>query len=390
MAKPEPPKTGPAPSPTTAVVSDPLPATGTPPPATLWRTIWKECRRDQLVMAAATFLVAIYGVMLLSGFIAPYTAHFSDRDLAYIPPTPIFVVKDHRPAWPYVVPYKRVFDAETYNVGFEPDYSRHYPIRLFYSGGAYRLFNLIPTTIHLFGVDEPGRLFVLGTDQNGHDNFSRLLIGSVPSLTIGFLALLVVFPIGLVYGGASGYFGGRVDNLMMRLAEIIMSIPQFYLLIALAALLPSDINSTLRFALIVIILAFIGWAGLSRVIRGMVLSIKEQEYVEAAEALGASSLWVIWRHLIPQTATYAIVAVTLGVPGYLLAESALSFLGLGIQQPDASWGNMLSEAQNLSNIIYRPWLLMGPGLLIFFTILSFNVLGDKLRDVLDPKSQRTA
>ncbi|MCA9789885.1 MAG: ABC transporter permease, partial [Cyanobacteria bacterium HKST-UBA05] len=136
--------------------------------------------------------------------------------------------------------------------------------------------------------------------------------------------------------------------------------------------------------------AFIGWAGLSRVIRGMVLSIKEQEYVEAAEALGASSLWVIWRHTIPQTATYAIVAVTLGVPGYLLAESALSFLGLGIQQPDASWGNMLSEAQNLSNIIYRPWLLMGPGLLIFFTILSFNVLGDKLRDVLDPKSQRTA
>jgi peptide/nickel transport system permease protein len=328
--------------------------------------------------------------MIFSGFIAPYTAQFSDRDLAYVPPTPVFVAYNNKPAWPYVVTYKRVFDAETYSVGFKADYSNRYPIKFFHRGVEYKLFSLIPTNIHLLGVDAPGRLFLLGTDQNGHDNFSRLLIGSVPSLTIGFLALLIVFPIGLVYGGASGYFGGWVDNAMMRLAEIIMSIPQFYLLIALAAILPSDINSSLRFALIVVILAFIGWAGLSRVIRGMVLSIKEQEYVEAAEALGASSLWVIWRHLIPQTATYAIVAVTLGVPGYLLAESALSFLGLGIQQPDASWGNMLSEAQNLSNIIYRPWLLLGPGLLIFFTILSFNVLGDKLRDVLDPKSQRTA
>ena len=190
----------------------------------------------------------------------------------------------------------------------------------------------------------------------------------------------------MLYGGISGYFGGWVDNIMMRVAEAIMSIPSFYLLIILAAILPSNMTSIQRFALIIAILAFIGWASFSRVIRGMVLSIKTQDFVQAAKSYGASKLRIITKHILPQTVSYIIVAITLSVPSYILAESGLSFLGLGIQQPDASWGNMLKEAQEYVNSVSRPWLLT-PGFLIFVAVLSFNLIGDTIRDILDPKSR---
>ncbi len=354
---------------------------------TMRQKIWREFSRDKVILASLFFLIFVYSLTLIAGFLAPYKEDFSDRDLAYISPTPVFIMNEHQQlTWPYVVTYKRHFDPETYGFGFLPDYSRKYPVRFLTKGQDYKLLGLIPSNIHLFGVAEPARIFLLGTDMNGRDNFSRLLYGAQVSLTIGFIGLMIAFPIGLIYGGISGYFGGRVDNAMMRVAEIIMSIPSFYLLISLAAILPSGLSSTQRFALIVAILAFIGWAGISRIIRGMVLSIKEYEFVEASRSLGASSLWIIVKHLLPQTATYFIIAATLNVPGYLLAESGLSFLGLGIQPPDASWGNMLREAQDLTNITLRPWLLLAPGGLIFLTILAFNVTGDKLRDILDPRS----
>lgn len=348
--------------------------------------IWKAFSQDKIVLSSLIFLLVMYSTILIAGFLAPYPEDFSDRNLAYAPPTPIFVMADGKPTWPYVVTYTRKFDPETYGFGFYPDYSKRYPVKFFVQGEPYQWLGVIPSRLHLFGVDAPARLNLLGTDMNGRDNFSRLLYGGQVSLTIGFLGLFIAFPLGLLYGGISGYFGGRVDNGMMRVAEIIMSIPSFYLLISLAAILPSSLSSKQRFALIVAILAFIGWAGISRIIRGMVLSLKEMEYVEAARSLGANSMRIITQHLLPQTATYFIIAATLNVPGYLLAESGLSFLGLGIQPPDASWGNMLREAQDLTNVILRPWLLLGPGLLIFLTILSFNVVGDKLRDILDPKS----
>ena len=227
---------------------------------------------------------------------------------------------------------------------------------------------------------------MLGADINGRDVFSRILFGGRISMTIGFLALFVLFPIGLLYGGISGYFGGIVDTIMMRFAEAVMSIPSFYLLIILASILPSGMTSTQRFMLIVIILALIGWAGFARVVRGMVLSVKNQEFVQAARSIGASRLRIIVKHILPQTTSFVIVAMTLSVPSYILSESGLSFLGLGIQQPDASWGNMLKEAQEYTNIIYRPWLLT-PGILIFVAVLAFNVIGDTIRDVLDPKSR---
>jgi len=334
----------------------------------------KKLKKDKIVLTALVILVLMYICIVFADFFAPYSKHFSDRNLSYAPPSKIYVItQEGNLSWPYTYNYKRNFNPETFSMGYTTDRSAKYYLNFFKDG-------------NLVSVNEPGRLFLLGTDINGRDVFSRLFYGGQISLTIGFLALLISFPIGLLYGGIAGYFGGIADNLMMRLAEAIMSIPSFFLLITLAAVLPSNMTSAQRFALITTILAFIGWAGFSRVVRGMVLSIRNQEFVEASRSLGASSLRIITRDILPQTASYVIVAMTLSVPGYILAESGLSFLGLGIQQPDASWGNMLKEAQEYINVLYRPWLLT-PGFLIFTAVLAFNLVGDAVRDILDPKSR---
>lgn len=358
-------------------------------------SVFKQLTRDKFALIALIVLFIIYFCLLFADFIAPYSKDFSDRTQSYAPPSKIFTINDEgKISWPYTYNYKREFDAEAMQVDYKLDRSQKYFIKIFNRGEKYKFLGLIPCSRHLIGVAQnqnsgvasAGRLYLLGTDINGRDIFSRILFGGRISMTIGFLALFVLFPIGLLYGGISGYFGGKVDMLMMRFAEAIMSIPSFYLLIILAAILPSNMTSIQRFILIVLILALIGWAGFARVVRGMVLSIKTQDFVQAAQSIGASRLRIIIKHILPQTTSYVIVAMTLSVPSYILAESGLSFLGLGIQQPDASWGNMLKEAQEYINILYRPWLLT-PGFLIFIAVLAFNLIGDTIRDVLDPKSK---
>ena len=329
----------------------------------------------------------IYFALFFADFIAPYTKDFSDRTMAYVPPSKIFTIDENgKFSKPYTYNYKREFDSEDLKIIYTLDRSKKHYIKFFSQGQPYKFLGLIPMKRHLVTTDRDGRLFLLGSDINGRDVFSRILFGGRISMTIGFLALFVLFPIGLLYGGIAGYFGGKTDMIMMRFAEAVMSIPSFYLLIILASILPSGMTSVQRFMLIVIILALIGWAGFARVVRGMVLSIKNQEYVQAAKSIGASRLRIIVKHILPQTTSFVIVAMTLSVPSYILSESGLSFLGLGIQQPDASWGNMLKEAQEYTNIIYRPWLLT-PGFLIFIAVLAFNLIGDTIRDVLDPKSK---
>ena len=355
--------------------------------AVSWRHIRQRFTQDPLATGALVTLLVLYLSVGLAGFLAPYSQHWSNRYLASAPPTPIYTLdaESGTSRLPYTLAMKRIIDRSTYSFYFQEELDNPSPVQLFVEGEPYKLFGVIPSTIHLFG-SEAG-IHLLGTDENGRDIFSRMLYGGQISLTVGFLALLVAFPIGLIYGGLSGYIGGWMDGLMMRGAEVIMSIPGLFLLVSLAALIPATLSSSARFAMVTVILALIGWAGLARVIRGMVLSIKEQEYVEAARALGLNQWRIITKHLLPQTASYVIVAVTVGVPGYLLAESGLSFLGLGIQQPDASWGNMLKEAQDISNLVDRPWML-APGFLIFLTVLAFNILGDALRDQFDPKSRQ--
>lgn len=353
----------------------------------MWKDVLKQLIKDKFAFAALILLGIIYFMLLFADFIAPYTKDFSDRSMAYVPPSKIFVIDENgKFSAPYTYNYKREFDPVNLRIRYSLDRSQKHCIKFFAQGQPYKFWGVIPMKRHLITTDRNGRLFLLGTDINGRDVFSRLLFGGRISMTIGFLALFVLFPIGLLYGGIAGYFGGKTDMLMMRFAEAIMCIPSFYLLIILASILPSGMTSIQRFMLIVIILALIGWAGFARVVRGMVLSVKNQEYVQAARSIGASRLGIIVKHILPQTTSYVIVAMTLSVPGYILSESGLSFLGLGIQQPDASWGNMLKEAQEYTNILYRPWLLT-PGFLIFVAVLSFNLIGDTIRDVLDPKSK---
>ncbi len=353
----------------------------------MFKEVLKKLWNDKFSRISLIVLGMIYLALFFADFLAPYTKDFSDRTMAYVPPSKIFVIDEtNHLSKPYTYNYTREFDSENLRIKYTLDRSQKHYIKFFSKGQPYKFLGIIPMKRHLITTDTAGRLFLLGADINGRDVFSRILFGGRISMTIGFLALFVLFPIGLLYGGISGYFGGIVDTIMMRFAEAVMSIPSFYLLIILASILPSGMTSTQRFMLIVIILALIGWAGFARVVRGMVLSVKNQEFVQAARSIGASRLRIIVKHILPQTTSFVIVAMTLSVPSYILSESGLSFLGLGIQQPDASWGNMLKEAQEYTNIIYRPWLLT-PGILIFVAVLAFNVIGDTIRDVLDPKSR---
>ena len=351
------------------------------------KEVLQQLWKDKFARIALIVLGVIYLALFLADFIAPYTKDFSDRTMAYVPPSKIFTIDETgHLSKPYTYNYTRDFNPQTLEIEYNIDRSKKHYVKFCAQGQPYKFLGLIPMKRHLVTTDAEGRLFLLGTDINGRDVFSRILFGGRISMTIGFLALFVLFPIGLLYGGISGYFGGKVDMLMMRFAEAVMSIPSFYLLIILASILPSGMTSTQRFLLIVIILALIGWAGFARVVRGMVLSIKNQEYIQAAQSIGASKMRIIIKHILPQTTSFVIVAMTLSIPSYILSESGLSFLGLGIQQPDASWGNMLKEAQEFTNILYRPWLLT-PGFLIFVSVLAFNLIGDTIRDVLDPQSK---
>ena len=351
------------------------------------KNFFKQFFKDKFATASLVVLLLLYISIFLANFIAVYPKNYSNRNLSYAPPSNIyFITPEGKLTRPYTYNYIRKFDKDSLRMYFIQDRTQKYYLKLFPKGFEYKFLGIFKTKRHLFGIEKGGDIFLFGCDINGRDNFSRLLYGGQVSLTIGFLALFISFPIGLIYGGIAGYLGGKTDMIMMRFAEAIMSIPSFYLLIILAAILPSGMTSSQRFLLITIILALIGWAGFSRVVRGMVLSIKTQDYVKAARSIGASRARIILKHILPQTSSYVIIAITLSIPGYILAESGLSFLGLGIQQPDASWGNMLKEAQEFTNIMYRPWLLT-PGFLIFVAVLSFNLIGDTIRDILDPKSQ---
>ncbi|MDY6939041.1 MAG: ABC transporter permease [Cyanobacteriota bacterium] len=349
---------------------------------------WLKLKQNPLARFGATLLIIFYISAVGAGFFAPYAPDTAQNMSSLLPPTQIYWFdRDDRFIGPHVYPTTQgPTSVETGEREITVDFTQPSPIRPFVKGEPYKLLGFIPGNIHLFGTLGEGRLHLLGTNEQGWDQFSRLLYGGQVSLFIGLVGIAISFPLGMLVGGISGYFGGWADTVLMRLVEVMMTIPGIYLLVALAAVLPSDITSTQRFLLIVLITSFIGWAGLARVIRGQVLSIKEREFVQAARAMGANPFYIIIRHILPQTATYIIISATLAVPGFIVAESVLSLIGLGIKLPDASWGNMLSSATNASIVVFQPWLLWPPAILIILTVLAFNLLGDGLRDALDPRS----
>lgn len=341
---------------------------------------WRRLKKNRLAIIGGLVLIVLYTIALFAPFVAPYGYEKQDASAPYAPPMRVYF----NPG-PTAYGMKKSFNEYRQRI-FVPDPQDPRPIRFFVRGEPYQLFWFIPTDIHLFGTDNGKRVYLLGTDSVGRDYLSRLLYGAQISLSVGLIGIAITFTLGLLVGGASGFYGGRVDDVIMRICEVIMSVPDFYLLLALAAALPPTLPPAVVYVMIIAILSFVGWAGMARVIRGMVLSVREREYVEAARSLGVSDFKIIVRHVLPSTFTYAIVSATLSIPGYILGEAALSFLGLGIRDPMPSWGNMLSAAQNLTVLENYPWIL-APGLTIFLTTLAFNFLGDGLRDALDPKSK---
>ena len=336
-------------------------------------------------LAAAVLLAALYALALLGPFVAPYGQESADRARFYQPPQRLHWV-DERGVF-HLLPFIRPLVArEGGEFEYAEEPARRVPIRFFVLGESYRWLGLVPSNVHLFGVDEPQRVMMLGADGFGRDVFSRLIFGSQISLTIGLVGIAISFSIGMLLGGISGYFGGWLDGLLMRFCELLLSIPGLYLILALRSVFPADLPSPLVYLGIVSILALVGWASLARVIRGLVLSIRESEYVTAAEALGIGRVRILVRHILPNTLSFAIVAATLAIPGYILGEVVLSFLGVGVQEPAASWGNMLNQARSLRVLSSFPWLLYAPGAAIVLTVMAYNVLGDGLRDALDPRA----
>ncbi len=365
---------------------------------------WQKLKKNPLARLGALLLLIFYIAVTAADFVAPYDPYASQANGSLLPPTPIYWRnQEGQFIGPHVYPTTQgPTDLETGDRKLFVDRSKPSPLRFFVKGAAYQLFQIrlpigqkfeevdifpgIPSNLHLFGTVGEGKINLLGTDEQGRDQFTRLLHGGRISLSIGLVGVAISFPLGLLIGGIAGYFGGWIDAVLMRLVEVLMTIPGIYLLVALAAVLPPGLTSAQRFLLIVLITSLIGWAGLARVIRGQVLSIKEREFVQASRAMGGKPLYIIVRHVLPQTATYVIISATLSVPSYIGAEAVLSLIGLGIQQPDPSWGNLLSLATNASILVLQPWLIWPPAVLIVLTVLAFNLLGDGLRDALDPRS----
>ncbi len=356
-----------------------------PPPAerSPFRIAMRRLRRHKLALVGLAVLVVMYLTALFADFVAPYRYDNEDRKRPYLSPDKIrFRDEKGFSLRPFV--FNRTTELDLGEWVEKLDRSKRYYIKFFVKGEKYKLLGIISCRTHLFGVEKPCRIRLLGSDWNGRDIFSRICYGSRISLTVGLIGVFISFTLGLIVGGISGYFGGFTDTALMRLVELLMAFPAFYLLLSLTAALPRDLTSTQRYILIVVILAFLGWPGLARVIRGMVLSLKQEEYALAAKGIGAGSFRIIVKHILPNTFSYAIVAATLRIPGYIIGESALSLLGLGINEPQPSWGNMLSQAMSPGNLQQYPWIIV-PGFFIFFAIMAFNLLGDGLRDAFDPK-----
>jgi peptide/nickel transport system permease protein len=357
-----------------------------------WQLIRLRFSKHYLAVASLFLLIVLYSLALFAEFVAPYPRGWNNVNMIYAPPqAPKFNFQDGF----YVNRIERQIDPITLkNYYLRTD--DVVPLGFFVKGEPYKFWGFINADRRFFGVrdkaaanadENPATFYFLGADRYGRDIYSRLIYGARISLSIGVVSIVATFLLGAVIGGISGYIGGAVDTFIQRIIEVINSFPHLPLWLAFAAVLPSDWSPIQTYFAITVVLSLLGWTGLARVVRGKILSLREEDYAIAARLLGASHSRIIFRHLLPGFTSHIIVSLSLSVPGMILGETALSFLGLGLRPPVVSWGVMLQDALNIDVVANYPWLLM-PVVFIALTVLAFNFFGDGLRDAADPYSSR--
>jgi peptide/nickel transport system permease protein len=344
--------------------------------------IWWRFTRHKVAVASTVVLILLYLGAIFADFVSPYTMDMRFEGFQAAPPSVIHLIKPDGGIQPYVFGMQRKLDQKTFKWNFTEDTSKIYPIEFFVHGAEYKLLGLIKTNIHLFGA-EGANIFLFGTDRLSRDLFTRTWAGARISLSIGLVGVFLSFMLGVILGGISGYFGGLVDDAIQRVIDFLLAIPGLPLWMTLSAALPRDWPTLKIYFAITIILSILGWCGLARVVRGKILQLREEDYTLAAQGAGAGSWRIITRHLLPGFTSHLIVSITFSIPAMILNETALSFLGLGIQPPAVSWGTLLQDAQNLTTVAQQAWLLIPAGFVIA-TVILFNFVGDGLRDAADP------
>lgn len=352
-----------------------------------WKLIWWRFRKHRMAVISAGILIVLYFIAVFCEFVSPYDPDNAAIQFKQVPPTAIHI-RDAEGNWhlPFIYQHKRAMDPETFQITYTEVQTILYPIELFVQGYKYKLLGLWETDIHLFGIptakDQQG-VFWLGTDRLGRDMFSRVAYGARLSLSMGMVSVFLSLALGVVLGGISGYFGGVLDTLIQRVIEFIRTIPTIPLYMTLSAALPVNWPVEWVYFGITMILAVVGWTYLARVVRGRFLAMREEDFVLAARLNGSSEMRIILRHMLPSFLSYIIAALTLNIPNMILAETGLSFIGLGLRPPAISWGVLLQEATNISSLMLAPWVL-APGAAVVISVLAFNFLGDGLRDAADP------
>jgi peptide/nickel transport system permease protein len=347
------------------------------------RLMWWKFKRHRLALASGIFLALLYGMIIICEFLAPYNLHTRNVDFIHSPPQRVRFFHDGKFVGPFVYGRNMQLDIKTLKRNYTDNRSDIQPIRFLCRGDNYRFWGLIDSNIHLACPAQGGQMFLLGTDRLGRDVLSRIIYGARISLTIGLIGITISFVLGIIIGGLAGYHGGLFDLLVQRVIEVLQSLPSLPLWMALAAIMPVTWSPILIYFGITIILGMLDWTGLARSVRSKLLALREEDYVLAAQLMGAKSGRIIGRHLVPGFMSHLIATATISIPGMILGETALSFLGLGLRPPITSWGILLTEARSVSVIAFYPWLLF-PMIPVILVILAFNFLGDGLRDAADP------